>query len=233
MPAQKTSARAGTRLPPSQATRAKCNWWRGRAKREEVEQGDTIQAGPLRFPLPIFGSLHPGNKPAQAEAQWRRCSTIAPPKCCPESFRGCGVGTAPRNLALAEEDCHGMGIASSVRACCPRNARLSCSRQVYHQLKPCRHRVLSSRFQHHSHGYATHGRSLPPFPALPDRHRCSSLLVRCLGDGDLLLPQRGTDLATLQHLLRPAHSRHGSGSAHSEQFEKLFLARRIVAAAST
>src|SRR5437867_8583886 len=197
MPEQKTSARAGRRLPPSQATRAKCNWWRRRARRVAAARADTVQAAPLLFLPPIFASLHPGNRQTQAKEQWRRCSSIAPPKCCPESFRGCGVGTAARNLALAEEDCHGMGIASSARACCPRNAQLSRSRQVYHQLKPCRHRVLSSRFQHHSHGYATHGRSLPPFPALPDRHRRSSLLVRCLGDGDVLLTQRGTDLATI------------------------------------
>src|SRR5437660_10711567 len=144
MLAEKTSRQAGRRLPLSKSARQKCNLWLGRAKREEVEQTDVIQAGPLRFPLPIFVSLHPGNKLVQAKEQWQRCSSIAPPKCCPESFRGCGVGTAARNLALVEEDCHGMGIASSVRGCRLRNAQLPCSCQAYHQLKPRRHRVLST-----------------------------------------------------------------------------------------
>src|SRR5712692_1725243 len=46
------------------------------------------------------------------------------------------------------------------------------------------HRVLSPSFELNSHGHATHGRSLPPFPARSDNH---AFLVRCLGDPDLLL----------------------------------------------
>src|SRR5260370_41861406 len=52
------------------------------------------------------------------------------------------------------------------------------------------HRVLSPSFELNRRGYATHGRSLPPFPARSDNHRGIAFLVRCLGDRHLLLTRR-------------------------------------------